>query len=287
MERREYGPELFQKYTNNNFLLEFIDDCNSYVGKLSDFKKYCIWRYTIGSASVNSKLIFNKLSDNSNYWSYLFFLYYNNTFTSSKVPKPFDKWKVYFNDPKAFTKLTVPDQSIISNGLIDSYIKIMQEIILKAPNVKGSFHVFKVASKYPGLPDKAPGEVVQIPFNSTTVSPYFNFAPFISPTADSVLFDITMPKGSKCLFVPTDLHAYPFEHEIILPYGCTFKVNKISTKTLKYVNPDTVNVDVLQNKDHIQMGNVYDINEYQPCKSGSCSIRQKSFPVYTCDYLNP
>ncbi len=166
----------------------------------------------------------------------------------------------------------------------------MRDIIKKAPKTPGEFHVFKVASPYPGLPqsgDELPVPVMQLPFNSTTVTPYFNFAPFLAPTATCCLFDITIPKGSQCLFVPQEYHAYPFELEIILPHSCIFDVQNIRQGILNYVDPKTVDLTQVQPKGQIQMGAVYELNEYSPCGSQQCRIESKMFNVYDCEYISP
>jgi len=288
-----YGPQISETYRNSKGLIDFMNKCVKYVSSLDDFSKYCVWRYTIGSASINSRLIFGKLSENAPQWTYLFFLYYRNTFSYSArlvIPKQFKKWSKYFSDPESYRALSLPDRQRFADEVITQYTLLFQKIILKAPKVNGEFHVFKVASKYPALPEKGqplPADVLQLPFNSTTISPYFNFAPFISPDSDCCLFDIIMPKGSSCLYVPTEYHAYGFEHEIILPHDSIFKVTNIRKTTLNYIDPKTVNIVQLQDKDKIKVGTVYMINEYKPCLNGDCLIQRKQFTVYDCVYKNP
>jgi len=290
-----YGPNISEKYSYNKALIKFIDDCTKYVSKLPDFSKYCVWRYTIGSASINTLLIFNKVSDNSPYWTYLFFRYWNNTYfkSGSVVPQPFTKWKDYFTNPDSFNKLPKDKQIKIAGGIINEYIKLLQQIILKAPKTSDSFKVYKVSSKYPALPDatidknELPIGVLQQPFNSVTITPNFNFAPFISPIADCCLFNIEIPKGSSCLYVSPDYHAYPFEHEIILPFNCIFVVNDIKREILNYINKDIVNIEAVQDINKIRMGPVYTVNQYFPCGNGQCVIWQKPFVTYYCNYSNP
>lgn len=286
-----YGPAINETYNYNDSLNRFILACTKYISDLPPFRKYIVWRYTIGSGSINSYLIFNKLPDNANYWTYLFFLYHYNTYHSSdNVPYMMSRWKKYFDSPKSFLTLSRSDQSNVAIGVIQSYIVILQLIIIDAPTPIGDFKVFKVASKYPGLPDtnnQLPSKVVQLPFNSTTVSPYFNYAPFISPGATCCLFNITIPKGGHCLYIPSEYHAYPFEHEIILPRNCIFNIKSINREIVNYVDPNSVNIVSLQNNDTIRLGSVYQLNEYFPCDGRSCGIQQKPFTVYYTNYLNP
>jgi len=270
-----YGPNLNETYTDNVALLQYMDDCTRYVSSLSPFERFCVWRYTIGSASVNHALIFGKLSDNAQRWTQLFQIYYRNTFGGKKVLLPSIFKNVYSLNP---------------SQLISAYTKLMQRIIFNAPKVTNPFHVFKVASSYPGLPDSKsmlPVKVPQLPFNSTTINPYFNFAPFLATDASCCLFDIEVPKGSICLFVPQEYHAYPFELEIILPYGCKFEVRNIRQASLNYVDPTTVKMITVQDKKNIRQGPVYMLNEYNPCGSSGCVTRTKDFKVYDCVYINP
>jgi len=74
------GPQSSKDYIISDSLRIHMQNCEAYVSsKLSSFDRYLIWRYTIGSASVNSFLITGKLSDNTVYWTYLFFQYWDNT----------------------------------------------------------------------------------------------------------------------------------------------------------------------------------------------------------------
>lgn len=283
-----YGPVPNDTYSYNKALNQFINQSTKYVSHLSDFNKYIIWRYTIGSASVNYFLIFNKIGPNATRWTYLFFKYFKNTFPNgTNIPSDFRQWDLYFDNPNLFNP--TPNKSNIIAGVISAFINRLQRLILDAPKTPGSFRVFKVATKYPALPDnknEIPSDVVQLPFNSTTISPHFNFAPFIDPNSGCCIFDIEIPKGSHCLFIPQQYHAYPFELEVILPTNCLFHIYNIRTSVLDYINPKTVNMIVLQNERNIKIGPVFEINEYNPCKV-KCFIQQKQFKVYDAKYRNP
>lgn len=280
-----YGPSVVQYHNYKNALLQHQRKCISYVSNLSPFDRYCVWRYTIGSASVNSQLIFLKQSDNSVRWTYLFFLFYHNTFGNKYLPQFMKKYDKFFVNPKSYN--TNAKKEKIAFDVIKHYIGVLQHIILNSPSTTGDFDVFKVAGEYPGLPKKGdhlPVDVLQLPFNSTTVSPYFNFAPFIKPESTCCLFNITIPKGSKCLYIPSEYHAYPFEHEIILPFHCVFKINEIKDGILNFIDPSTVNTIKLADEKDIVMGNVYILDEYFPCGQSECQMRRKRFTVYYASY---
>lgn len=282
-----YGPNSVQNYKYSESLRLYQKMCISYISKLSPFDKYCVWRYTIGSASVNHLLIFNKLSDNSPRWTYLFFLFYHNTYGNKYLPSDFRLYEQYFINPKSYNNS--PDKLFIAETIIRFYIKRLEYIIFNSPSTPGDFNVFKVSSKYPGLPDKnneLPVDVLQLPFNSTTINPYFNYAPFINPDATCCLFNILIPKGSKCLYVPSEYHAYPFEQEIILPPGSTLNVFDIKISILNYIDPKTVNIIKLSDEKDIVMGNVYVLDEYFPCGQSQCRIQKRRFTTYICSFSN-
>src|ERR1700761_7402559 len=81
---KTFGPDSELPYNVPVPLRKFMLKCTKYIGKLSLFEQYTIWRYTIGSASINTFLIFSKISNikNTLYWCYLFFLYWKNTNTA-------------------------------------------------------------------------------------------------------------------------------------------------------------------------------------------------------------
>lgn len=268
-------------------LLQFIQNCTTYIGNLAPFKQYIIWRYTIGSASINTRLIFGKLSDNSKYWCYLFFKYANNTFgnDTSYLTKYFKKYSMYFSDPESFNKLATEKQI---EDILNLYTGELYGIIVSGPRPKKAIQVFKVASKYPGLPDPLDfqeASVPQVPFNSTTIDPHFNFALFVSKETlgdgkiGCCLFDIVIPKGVPCLYIPKEYHAYPWENEVLLPPNSIFNIKSAMLSTLNYVFPDDINIVKVQNPQDIVMGPVYEVDTYKPCKYQSCMVRKK--PFYT------
>lgn len=278
----------------NGSLLKFIRDSQKYTSSLSFFRQYIIWRYTIGSGAINYRLIFQKDNPNATYWVYLFFWYFKNTVNQAKAQKvkaadllpKFREFLPWFNAPVEYQALHIDMKTKITFKVIGLYINELQSILQGSPTIQGSgFTVYKVSSEYPGLPKPGPSfgptAVPQIPFNSTTISSDFNFAPFISPSGSSYLYSIFIPGGTKGpLFIDSDLHAYSsFEHEILLPHGVTFDISNYSTVTLDYIDPASINIKQLQSKDTVGMGNVYDLNEYAPTK-GVARIQKKPFTIF-------
>ena len=298
----ELGPQSSKDHIISESLRIHMQNCEAYVSsKLSSFDRYIIWRYTIGSASVNIYLITNQISSNAVYWTYFFFQYWDNTvkklsdlkddnFYDYDLPEDFGEFFEYFKDPKSYLSSINKEQ--IAINIIDLYVSNLQRIIINGPEVLGEgFDLYKVATRYPGLPETndrfVKNQIKQLPFNSTTFSKEFNFAPFISPTADSILFVIHIPKGSKILYVPELYHAYTFEHELILPKDCTFDIYDYKISNLNYIDPSTVNINMLQPADNISMGSVYEIDESLPCGNDKCQIFTRLFNILECNYVNP
>lgn len=296
------GPQSSTNHEISESLRIHMQNCESYISsKLSSFDRYIIWRYTIGSGSVNSFLITNKIQNNSVYWTYLFFQYWNNTvrklsdlngsdFYDYDLPDDFGIFFEYFKNPDSYLKSEI-NKEIIAQQVIILYISNLQRIILGSPEVLGDgFDIYKVSSKYPGLPESdnfSKREIKQLPFNSTTFYEEFNFAPFISPSADSVLFVIHIPKGSRILYISDLYHAYAFERELILPKDCTFDIFNYKVGVLNYIDPSSVNVNLLQSRNNISMGSVYEINESLPCGKSVCKISTRDFDILECNYIPP
>ena len=292
---KDFGPESDISYTLPESLLSFIRTSTSYIGKLSLFDKYIVWRYTIGSAAINYNLIFGKPNVNGKYWCFLFFLYFYNTYLSPKasekrsiiIPVEFINYDKYFLNPKIFLKEATEDEVV---HIINMYTGRLQLIINKCPTPKKEIIVYKVSSKYPGIPENLENGnvgILQLPFNSTTIDPHFNFAPFVTETEGEgcCFFRIHIPKGAHCLYIPKEFHAYPFENEVLLPNGITFEVFDIYTSTYNYIPTSSVNIDLLQDVKDIVIGPVYEIRGYNGCKGTTsvdkhCKVESKKFKVF-------
>jgi hypothetical protein len=282
---KEFGPGCKQALSQP--LIKFIQQCTKYFGRLIPFDQYVVWRYTIGSATINHYLIFKELGENAQYWCYLFILYFKNTFNHASVPLAFQKYKHYFDDPQLFLN-RVSTKGI--EDIINLYINRLQTIIQNAPKPKENITVYKVSCYYPELPQPqdlfVPKQIIQLPFNSTTINPNLNFATFIKSDQlrdagpGCCFFQIKIPAGVSCLYIPKEFHAYPFENEILLPHQTTFNIKSINVNTFHFIDVDTMNiVDVQEDKDNVIMGPVFEVDMYNPCH-GQCVIEDKPFYVY-------
>lgn len=289
------GPENNSSYIVPTETLNYTQASTRYYESLELFYQYVIWRYTIGSGSINSKLIFGTLSPNSTRWVYLFLLYYRHTISKRglcikpTLPKSFKKYLKYFETPGLINDGSSKSLKAVE-GIIDQYTFTLQELILNAPAVGGGgIYVYKTAIAYPGLPDPnnfVPTKVFQLPFNSTTVLDKFNFGLFLSQTQTNYLFRIFIPPGNKVLYVPQLNHAYPFEVEVILPHSCTFNIVAVQNALLNYIDPLTVNVDRLQKRGDVSMGPVFETNQYKPCFNNVCDVLQGGYYLFDTIYEN-
>jgi hypothetical protein len=133
-----------------------------------------------------------------------------------------------------------------------------------------------------------PKTVKQLPFNSTTINPHFNFAFFIPDEAKGNVFDIHVPVGARVLYIPAEYHAYPFEREVLLPFGSKFTITSVYTGKLDYIDSKSHKIETLQKPPtSIMMGPVYQLNDYEPCIGGACVIRRKNFRTFVTEYIAP
>ncbi|HSW76431.1 MAG TPA: ADP-ribosyltransferase [Candidatus Saccharimonadales bacterium] len=285
-----FGPTMNTQYCKIPIHLQhFIQKCDKYINTLSLFHQYCLFRYTVGSKSINMYLINKKIQDDAVTWCQVFFDMWHNTSTNPNhnIPVQYIKYTPFFLNPEEFSQLNDDQQKRVSTRFIKTYVNTLQRIILKGPVVTGKgFDVFKISIKYDALHQikSLPSLIKQYPFNSTTVNMYFNFVVFTTLSSTCCLFKIHIPAGSHVLWLSSRIHSYPFEKEILLPFGCVFKINHIHKSILNYINPKDMNIIPVQKK-NFKMGNLYVLDASQPCIN-HCNIQSKLYTVYDCIYKN-
>jgi hypothetical protein len=138
---------------------------------------------------------------------------------------------------------------------------IYLKIILDAPVTIDEITVYKISSAYPELPEHISYnknvEVIQLPFNSSTYDPQFNFAPFLSDSSN--FFTINIPKGSHVLAISSALHAYPHELEVLFPYDSLFNIYDMGNEIIDYISTKDQNFIEVQDKPYL-LGQVYRVN---------------------------
>lgn len=270
-----YGPNSNDKLILTKGLLDLMRSHTKYISELSLFEQYIIWRYTLGSGSVNKELIGIPNETNKVFWTYLFFKNYN--YSLNNLDYPYNNYTHYFHYPEDFLKENERTKLNISNIIINMFIGSLQTIIKNSPIVKEEFIVYKVSTYYPDLPkleDFNEKYVKQLPFNSTTYNPEFDFSYFIGDKDPCCFFKIIVTKGLHVLYVPKEYHAYSFEDEIILPYGITFSIYDHGIVKLNYVPKDKLKLDVIQ-RNPLYIGPVYENN-----KSNNRLIKSKNINIF-------
>lgn len=70
--------------------------------------------------------------------------------------------------------------------------------------------------------------IFQYMFHSTTVNPAIDLVHFSGYEVGTCAYIMNLPKGLPCIYIGNDpLSHYPNEYELLLPFGCTFKIRKV------------------------------------------------------------
>lgn len=251
---RSLGPGAKTKFDVDRAVSNALIQHTEYVSKLRLWDQFLIWRYTLGSGSLNATLIGIATDEQIMYWTYIMFVSYN--YNTRHVDKKFKKYKRFFENPKTY--LEDENRINIAKIIVREVIVQLERVILKAPVIELPFEVYKASTLYPGLQDATSNpKVTQFPFNSTTYNPQFNFAPFIAEDASCCLHRITIPKGSRVLMIPAEFHAYPHEMECLLPFGSTFDVQSIEDVWLDYIPKEQQGFIRVQDPKKLFIGQVY------------------------------
>ena len=197
------GPGSETRFVVTRAISQALTEHTKYVSNLSLWKRFLIWRYTLGSGALNTTLIGIEKDDQVIFWTYKLFKSYN--YGKRLIDKDFESVKKFFGADNAILYLRTPNRAEIGREVVEEVIRQIEDIILKAPGTREDFYVYKVSTKYPGL-EEAEEEKISIvhqkPFNSTTYNPQFNFAPFIAPEATCCLHRINIKRGSRVLMIP-------------------------------------------------------------------------------------
>lgn len=241
MNQGGYGPDGQDKWILRDSVIQFMNDCTEYMYHVSTWKKFLVWRYTVGSGALNRHLIGLNPDKNTKFWVYLTCKWWHNLLLNKKyadaqIETPMDKWENWLlYNPNQVLQLPETDPNL--GEFLDNYALSLKNVILETPPVPNEFKVIKVSSKYPELPDPknfTPTVVPQKPFNSTTLDLELNFGYFLADNTENFIFVLTIPKGSHVLYIPPLITAYPWEQEVLLPYGCSFHMEKLSEDVLKH-----------------------------------------------------
>lgn len=223
-------------------VLALVAEHTKYLVNLPLWKQYVVWRYTMGSATLNNYLL-GRLNDaNPQLWTLYFFSYYNyKLYGEDNIGKRYKHLTSYFRNPEHYWKLDAGSQDEITQYILKNFAEELNSIILNAPETQEDITVFKSSTPYDDLPGANDAvydrgvAVNQRIFNSTTYDSELNFRKFLG--AKCCLFELSIPKGSRVLAIAPTLHGYPHEHEILLPFStkrdpCSFLISESKKITI-------------------------------------------------------
>lgn len=264
-----YGPNGKDKWILRQSVIEFMNECTEYMYHASVWSKFVVWRYTIGSGALNRHLIGIKNDPNLRFWVYLtckwwYGLLLTEKYKDAQIEAPMDKyeWKIWLSfKPDEVLKLDNNDPRL--GAFLDDFAICLRNVILGTPEVKEEFKVVKVSTKYPELPDPSnfrPVSVPQKPFNSTTLDLELNFGFFLADDTENFIFVLTIPKGSHVLYIPPTITAYPWEQEVLLPFGCSFNMERLSSDVLQYYHKQQPFIRQIQ-KEPLTIGPIWFVDD--------------------------
>ena len=146
----------------NTYLLDAKAKLDKSVKEKAALALEPIYSFDEIAQSINDIMVLHKLSNLKDL-----------DFYDYDLPNDFGVFFDYFKDPDYY--LTLSNKEDIAEQIINLYIINFQRIILNSPKVlEEGFDLYKVASKYTGLPEINNNfketQIKQLPFNSTTFS---------------------------------------------------------------------------------------------------------------------
>ena len=260
------GPSGKDKWVINANVIEFMRDCTRYVLGLSVWKQYLIWRYSFGSGALNRCLIGIRGDSNLKLWVYFVGKFWKDMietpqYQGSQIDESMEMWQSLILNPKAILKMSDDDPALVDFAY--DIAKDLNSVILGAPAVKYDFEVIKVTTSYPDLPDPnhfKPKSVPQKPFNSTTLDAELNFGYFLADDKDNFAIALTIPKGSHVLHIPDIITAYPWETEVLLPFGCSFYIDAYDEGVVPYYQKTDEFTRQVQNEP-FTIGPVFEVDQ--------------------------
>lgn len=194
-----------------------------YQMNLTDWNKFIIWIYTVGSSAVNGYLFGQEDLRVMKMWCTRFrqLLMETSSSMSYTLPKPWKRFQRFLSGGADLTPEEV-------RRFIALYSENLSLVIAEAPPTTAEFTVYKSSSPYPGL---EVGSVKQLAFNSSSYRVDMNYSIFLPPDGLCCMHKIRVPKGSHVLVLSPLLSAYPDEAEVLLPPNVSFEV--FSTSFMK------------------------------------------------------
>ena len=236
-----------------------------YQMNLTDWNKFIIWIYTVGSSAVNSYLFGKEDLSTMKSWCVRFRQLLGETSSSMSyiLPKPWLRFKRFLD-----SKVNLNAEEV--RRFIALYAENLSLIINQAPTTVSAFTVYKSSNPYPEL---GIGSVKQLAFNSSSYRVDMNYSVFLPPDGLCCMHKIQVPKGSRVLVLSPLLSAYPDEAEVLLPPNVSFEVYSTSSMKVNF-NKTTVKWKEVQTLRR-RVGPLY-FYDYK----GDCNVKEKEVKLY-------
>lgn len=218
--------------------------------KLSTWKKYLIWIYTLDSNTINNYLkgkVNNKSIKN---WC-MFFI---------------EKYKDVIIDRGEFMPLQYKNNFANNEyeEILKKYCNELKNIIDNSPPLSGDIILYKASSRYHDLKI---GKVFQKQFNSCSYRIDFDFSLFLDLNDFCCMHKITVRKNSKILILSSALSAFPDEYEVLLPFNIDFNITSKSTMILNMPRNLKDSTYIQIQTQPFTIGQVYAYNYKKECNT--------------------
>ncbi len=226
-------------YTKNNDIAhqQLRDQSKIFIDGLTKWQKFILFHHTLRSAQIN-KLLKTGIYDGYEYglrWVNILF----NNIEENKLETDSNAYPFYYLNGTNISNIirnrknnTLRRYNIL-RYIMYLYISQLQTILLNAPILQNDIFIYKTTNGcYPEMPKNINCNnpqlqcdfvsVKQNTFNSTTLSQNFNFSKFYDYSTMCCYFIIYVPKGNKILHISDHIHGFPYQDEVLLPFGSYF-----------------------------------------------------------------
>ena len=215
-----------------------IDKCKDYLDGLSDDDRQLVKKYTLDYYNTLTSYLVSRVN-------MCMLNPYDSTtvdFATSTTDKSIQLYKILVNAPKIEHNIKL--YHFFSHvGKYNRFIKV--NMLNSAIPLSLSYkHTLERGDKY-----------IEPKFISTTYdSEVLKFlSGFSNYNENCCYIEFIIPAGFPLLTIPPDYSYYPYQKEVILPYGLLFEVLERKHTTLKLYNPK----DIIETKDNNDIRNVF------------------------------
>lgn len=225
-------------YSSNNIhnFKSHVQLCKTYLDSLSDHQQRLVKDYTFESYNTLRNYLVSKIN-------MCMFDNFDNTitdFTTKTTDDCLDLYSILINAPKIDVNIKL--YHFFSETSKGKFIKV-NSLNSEEPLKLKYKHTMDVNEKY-----------LEPKFISTTYDPevvkylsgFSNYSRS-SSSQSCCHIEFIIPKGFPLLFIPQEYSYYPYQKEVLIPYGLLFKVTQTKLKTLSLYSPTDME-ELINNK---------------------------------------